>query len=162
MTISVGDKIPLTAFVKLVGAIATPISGADIFQGRKVAIFGLPGAYTSTCDSAHVPSFIRVADALRAKGVDEIICLATNDPWVMGAWSKSTGVADAGITFLSDPESKFTTAIGMEMSAPAVGFHARSKRYAMYADNGVVKIFNPEVERGVCEISAGETLLAQI
>lgn len=162
MTISTGDNIPLTTFAKMADGAVSQIAGADLFSDRKVVIFGLPGAYTSTCDTAHVPSFMRVAEDLRAKGVDEIICVATNDPWVMDAWSKTTGGADAGITFLSDPESKFTKEIDMAMSAPAVGFYARSKRYAMFVENGVVKVFNPELERGVCEISTGETLLAQI
>ena len=162
MTISVGDAIPQTTFAKMQDGEISQISGAEVFDGRKVVIFGLPGAFTSTCDSQHVPSFMRVADDLRTKGVDEIICVATNDPWVMHAWAISTGGADAGITFLSDPESSFTLAIGMEMSAPAVGFHNRSKRYAMYVENGIVKVYNPEVQRGVCDISGGETMLAQI
>ena len=162
MTILAGDRLPETTFLKSTDFALEEIQGADLFLNRKVVLFGLPGAYTATCDSAHVPSFIRVADQLRAKGVDEIVCLATNDAWVMEAWGKATGGADAGISFLSDPESKFTAAIDMILDAPAVGFHGRSKRYALYAENGIVKFYNPEVERGVCEISGGEALLAQL
>ncbi len=162
MTISVGDELPNTTFLKSTDFEAVQISGEKLFSGRNVVLFALPGAFTATCDSHHVPSFMRVADALCAKGVDEIVCLATNDPWVMGAWSKTTGGAEAGITFLSDPESKFTAAIDMIMDVPASGFHKRSKRYSLYAQNGIVKIYNPEVARGSCEISGGETLLAQL
>ncbi len=162
MTLSVGDKLPSTNFAKLVDGVVVQVPSIDLLSAQKVVIFGLPGAYTGTCSSAHVPSFMRVADELKAIGVDEVICLATNDPWVMDAWGKATGGEAAGISFLSDPESKFTAGIGMTMDAPAVGFHARSKRYALYAENGIVKIYNPEIERGVCDISGGEALLAQI
>ena len=162
MTISVGDKLPETTFLKSTDFEVEQIQGRDLFADRNVVLFALPGAYTATCDSQHVPSFMRVADALRAKGVDEIICVATNDAWVMEAWAKATGGADAGISFLSDPESKFTEAMDMLMDVPAIGFHKRSKRYSLYAENGVVKVYNPEVARGSCEISGGEALLAQI
>ena len=162
MSISAGDSIPFTTFLKSVDFKIEQVDGETLFTGRNVVLFALPGAYTATCDSQHVPSFIRVADALRAKGVDEIVCLATNDPWVMEAWGKSTGGVDAGISFLSDPESKFTAAIDMIMDVPAVGFHQRSKRYSMYVKNGVVEIYNPEIERGTCEISGGEALLTQL
>lgn len=162
MPLSTGDNLPSTVFAKLVDGEVTHINSDDLIKGRNVVIFGLPGAYTGTCTTAHVPSFMRVADALKAQGVDEVICLATNDPWVMDAWAESTGGADAGITFLCDLESKFTAGIDMLMDAPAVGFHARSKRYALYAEDGVVKVYNPEIERGVCELSGGEAMLAQI
>jgi len=162
MSLSLGDKLPSTVFAKLVDGEVTHIKADDLIKDKKVVIFGLPGAYTGTCTSAHVPSFMRVADDLKATGIDNIICLATNDPWVMDAWAKSTGGEAAGLTFLCDLESKFTAGIDMLLDAPAVGFHARSKRYAMYAENGIVKAYNPEAQPGVCEISGGETLLAQI
>ena len=155
-------QLPSVNFAKLVDGAVVQIPNGELLSDRNVVIFGLPGAYTGTCSSSHVPSFMRVVDELKANGVDEIICLATNDPWVMDAWGKATGGEATGINFLSDPESKFTAGIGMTMDAPAVGFHARSKRYALYAENGIVKIYNPEVERGVCDISGGETMLAEI
>jgi len=122
-------------------------------------IFGLPGAYTGTCSTAHVPSFIRTIDGFRAKGVADVICVAVNDPFVMKAWGEVTGAEAAGIHMLGDAASEMTRAIGMDFSAPPVGFIARSKRYSMLVDNGVVTILNTEANPGECEISAGETLL---
>jgi len=137
----------------------TSVTMVEKLTDRKVVIFGLPGAYTGTCTTAHVPSFIRTAEAFKAKGVDEIICLSVNDPFVMKAWGEDTGAIAAGITMLGDAESEFTKAIGMNFSAGPAGFVERSKRYAMLIENGVVTILNEEAGRGQCEISAGETLL---
>jgi len=137
----------------------TSVTMVEKLTDRKVVIFGLPGAYTGTCTTAHVPSFIRTAEAFKAKGVDEIICLSVNDPFVMKAWGEDTGAIAAGITMLGDAESEFTKAIGMNFSAGPAGFVERSKRYAMLIENGVVTILNEEAGPGQCEISAGETLL---
>lgn len=139
--------------------------GVDLgakLAGRKVVIFGLPGAYTGTCTSAHVPSFMRTKDDFTAKGVDEIICVSVNDPFVMGAWGESTGASAAGISMLGDPAAEFTKAIGMEFSAPPAGLIDRSSRYAMYVEDGTVKVLHKEEGPGVCEVSAGESLLAAI
>lgn len=157
MTISAGDTIPFTTFSKMVDGEITQVDGEAIFKDRSVIVFGLPGAFTSTCDTMHVPSFMRVMDDLKSKGVDEVICLANNDPWVMDVWSSSTGGAEAGITFLTDPTGDFAEAIGMLMEVPAIGFHRRSKRYAMHLDNGVVKVWHPQIEAG-CDISGGEAM----
>jgi len=108
------------------------------------------------------PSFIRTKDQFDAKGVDEIICVSVNDPFVMKSWGEATGASDAGITMLGDAESLFTTGIGMEFSAPPAGLLARSKRYAMLVDNGVVTLLQAEESPGVCEVSAGEGLLASM
>ena len=162
MTISVGDKLPGGAMLQMGADGPEAVDLAAKLKGRKVVIFGLPGAFTGTCTTAHVPSFMRTADKFAAKGVDEIICLSVNDPFVMKAWSDSTGAGDAGITMLGDAESEFTSAIGMSFSAAPVGFVNRSKRYALYADDGVVKVFHPETGSGTCEISGGEALLAAI
>lgn len=162
MTITTGDILP-DATVLVMGADGPePVQMADKMKGRKVVIFGLPGAYTGTCSTAHVPSFMRTKDQFTAKGVDEVICLSVNDPFVMKAWGEATGAEAAGITMLGDAESAFTTAIGMNFSAGPVGFVDRSKRYAMFVDDGVVKVLNAEDSPGQCEISAGETLLAQV
>ena len=131
-------------------------------KGRKVVIFGLPGAYTGTCTSAHVPSFMRTKADFDAKGVDEIICVSVNDPFVMQAWGESTGAAAAGITMLADSASELTKAIGMEFTAPPVGFYDRSKRYAMYVEDGEVKVLQAEASPGECTISAGEAMLDAI
>ncbi len=99
---------------------------------------------------------------VRCQGVDEIICVSVNDPFVMKAWGDSTGATAAGITMLGDGDASFTKAIGMDFDVPAIGFHSRSKRYALLAEYGLVKVLNLEKAPGACEISAGETLLAQI
>jgi peroxiredoxin len=161
MTIAEGSTLPAATLLKIGEAGPEAVPLADKLKGRKVVIFGLPGAYTGTCSTAHVPSFIRTAKKLADKGVDEIICVSVNDPHVMKAWGETTGATSAGITMLGDADSSFTKAIGMDFDAPAAGFHARSKRYSLLAEDGVVKIFNPEVSRG-CEISAGEHLLSQL
>ena len=135
---------------------------ADKVTGRKVVIFAVPGAYTPTCHSAHVPSFVRTKDQFDAKGVDEIICVACNDPFVMKAWGDATGAAAEGITMLSDAQSEFTKAIGMDFDAPPAGLMGRSKRYAMLVDDGKVTLFQPEEAPGVCDISGGEALLANM
>jgi peroxiredoxin len=159
MTISTGDTLPEATFVEMGENGPQEVSGGDIIGNGKVVIFGLPGAYTGVCSTAHVPSFIRTADAFRAKGVDRIVCVTVNDPFVLEAWSKSTGAGDAGIQMLGDADASFTKAIGMDFTAPPVGLINRSKRYAMLVENGVVSVLNLESSPGECEISAGETLL---
>lgn len=162
MTISEGSKLPGASLHHMGANGPETIDLAAKLKGRKVVIFGLPGAYTGTCTTAHVPSFIRTKEKFAAKGVDEIICVSVNDAFVMGAWGDSTGAAKAGITMLGDVQSEFTKAIGMEFSVPAIGFHDRSKRYALYAEDGVVKVLHAEENAGQCEISGGESLLAAI
>jgi cytochrome c peroxidase len=162
MTIAVGDRLPDATLIRLGANGPEQVSVADLTKGRKVVIFAVPGAYTPTCHSAHVPSFVRTKAAFDAKGVDAIVCVAVNDPFVMKAWGEATGATAAGLHLLSDAESAFTTAIGMDFSAPAVGLMARSKRYALYAEDGVVKVFHAEESPGVCEVSGGEAMLAAI
>ena len=159
MTISVGDTLPDATLVQLGADGPEGVSMAEKVKGRKVVIFAVPGAYTPTCHSAHVPSFIRTKDGFDAKGVDEIICVSVNDPFVMKAWGADTGAANAGITMLGDAESAVTKAIGMDFDAPPAGLVARSKRYAMLVEDGVVKLLNEEASPGECEVSAGEALL---
>lgn len=159
MTIKTGDTLPDATLLLAGEEGPEQVSLADKLRDRKVVVFGLPGAFTGTCTSAHLPSFMITYDDFKAKGVDEIICVSVNDPFVMKAWGASTGAADVGITLLADAASEFTTAIGMQFTAPAVGFTDRSKRYSMLVENGVVKILNQEESPGTCEISAGETLL---
>lgn len=162
MTISVGDTLPDATLLRIGDNGPEQVQMADKLKGRKVVIFGLPGAFTGTCTSAHMPSFVRTKDAFDAKGVDEIICVAVNDPFVMAAWGDQTGGSAAGITLLGDAASEFTKAIGLTLTAPPVGFYDRSQRYALYAEDGVVKVLNVEEGPGVCEVSAGETLLDAI
>ncbi len=162
MTISTGTKLPDATLVKMGEKGPEAVELSAKLKGRKVAVFAVPGAFTPTCHSAHVPSFIRTKDDFAAKGVDEIICISVNDPFVMKAWGEATGATEAGITMLSDASSTFTKAIGMDFDAPPVGLVARSKRYAMLVEDGVVTVFHPEESPGTCDVSGGEALLAAI
>lgn len=162
MTISAGDTLPDATLLIFGENGPEPVRMADKTRGRKVVIFGLPGAYTGTCTSAHVPSFIRTKDDFDAKGVDEIICVSVNDPFVMAAWARDTGADAAGLTFLGDAGAEFTKAVGLNWTAEPAGFYDRSRRYALYAEDGVVKVINIEEGPGVCELSSGETLLSAI
>lgn len=162
MTISVGETLPEADLLRVGAKGPEAVSLSSLTKGRKVVIFGLPGAYTSTCTAAHVPSFIRTHEKFAAKGVDEIICVSVNDPFVMRAWGDSTGAAAAGLSMLADPAAAFTKSVGMEFTAPPVGFYDRSKRYALYAEDGVVKVLHAEESPGVCETSGGEAMLAAI
>lgn len=159
MPISPGDTLPDATLTRLGDKGPEPVSIGDLTKGRKVVIFAVPGAFTPTCHSAHVPSFMRTKDKFAEKGVDEIVCVSVNDPFVMKAWGEATGAAAAGITMLSDAGSEFTKAIGMDFDAPPAGLIARSKRYAMLVEDGKVSVLNLEESPGACEISAGEGLL---
>jgi peroxiredoxin len=162
MPISQGDKLPDATLLRMGDNGPESVSLGEKLRGRSVILFGLPGAYTSTCTSAHVPSFIRTREKFAAKGVDEIICVSVNDPFVMKAWGDATGATAAGITMLGDADASFTKAVGMAFSAPAVGFIDRSARYALHAVDGVVKVLHIEEARGACELSGGESMLAAI
>jgi len=157
--ISAGEKLPDATLTVMGAEGPAQVQMADKVTGRKVAIFAVPGAFTPTCHSAHVPSFIRTKDQFIAKGVDEIICISANDPFVMHAWGEATGANAAGITMLADAESAFTDAIGMRFDAPPAGLIGRSLRYAMLVEDGVVTLLNMEENPGQCELSAGEGLL---
>lgn len=162
MTISTGDSLPDADLLMIGENGPETVSMAAKLKGRKVAIFGLPGAYTGTCTSAHMPSFVRNMDGFKAKGIDEVICLTVNDPFVAQSWAAETGADKAGITVLADAASTFTKAVGLDFDAPPVGFYGRSKRYAMYAEDGVVKTLQIDENPGECTISAGESLLDAI
>lgn len=160
MSISTGDKLPDATLMQMGADGPESVNLSTRSAGRKIVIFAVPGAFTPTCHSAHVPSFIRTKDAFAEKGVDEIICVSVNDPFVMKAWGEATGATDAGITMLADADSSFTKAIGMDFDAPPAGLLARSLRYAMVVDDGTVTLFHAEENPGVCETTAGEGLLA--
>ena len=162
MTLKTGDKLPEATLLRVGANGPEAVSLSLVTSGRKVVIFAVPGAYTGVCTTAHVPSFIRTKAAFEAKGVDEVVCISVNDPFVMKAWGESTGAAAAGISMLGDAESAFTSAIGMDFTAPPVGLIKRSARYAMLVEDGVVKVLHKEESPGACEISAGEALLAAI
>ncbi len=159
MTVAVGDRIPSVKLINQIGDEVRQIDIAEQIAGKRAVIFGLPGAYTGICSSAHLPSFIRTADAFRAKGVDEIICFAVNDVRVMKHWGESSGAEEAGILMLADWDSELTKALGLEFSAPAIGFKDRTTRCAMVVEDGIVKVLQFEEDHGVCTLTAGETLL---
>ena len=162
MEVSVGDRLPEASFLVMGAEGTEAVALGPLLAGRKVVIFGLPGAFTRTCSTAHLPSFIRTRPALAEKGVDEVICVAVNDPFVMQAWGAATGATDAGITMLADADAAFTKAIGMAFTAPPAGFYDRSMRYALMAEDGIVTVLNIEQKRGVCEMSSGEAMLELI
>ncbi|PWR02775.1 peroxiredoxin [Meridianimarinicoccus roseus] len=162
MTIAVGDTLPDADLLIFGEEGPGSVALSSLTKGRKVIIFGLPGAFTRTCDAAHVPSFIRTKDAFAAKGVDDIICFAVNDPFVMAAWGKSSGAAEAGIHMLADADGGLTKALGMDFDAPPVGFHGRCKRFALLAEDGVVKVLQMDENPGTCELSGGEAMLDAI
>lgn len=160
MSISTGDKLPDAVLMQMGAEGPEEVSLRSKTNGRKVVIFAVPGAYTPTCHSAHVPSFIRTHGDLAAKGVDEVICVSVNDPFVMKSWGEATGASEAGITMLGDADASFTKAIGMDFDAPPAGLLSRSKRYAMLVEDGTVSLLHAEENPGVCETSGGEALLA--
>ncbi|WP_420857897.1 peroxiredoxin [Marivivens marinus] len=161
MTITTGQNLPDATLAQMGDNGPEPVDLSAKLKGRKVIIFGLPGAFTRTCSAAHLPSFMRTKPEFDKKGVDEIICVAVNDAFVMKAWSDQTGAGEAGVTLLADPDSSFTKAIGMEFSVPAIGFFDRSQRYAMLVEDGVVTHVQQDAP-GECNISTGESFLDAI
>ena len=162
MAIEVGRRLPEGTLLRMGGNGVEQVPTGPIFAGRRVVLFGLPGAFTGTCSNAHLPSFVRVAPALRAKGIDEIVCVAGNDPWVMRAWGESTGATAAGVTLLADPSGRWIEALGTAFDAPDVGFLRRSRRFSALVDDGVVDLWYEEAGPGVFEATGGEAMLAAI
>lgn len=162
MTLTVGDKLPSTTFVEMGPDGPREVASAEVFGGKRVAFFGVPGAFTGVCSTRHVPSFMRVMPQFKAKGVDAVVCVAVNDPFVLDAWGKETGATAAGIRLVGDPGSDFVRAIGLDFDAHSVGLYGRSKRFAAFAEDGVVRVLNIEASPGECELSGGESLLAAI
>jgi len=161
MSIAVGEKLPEATFRVMTADGPAEKTVADVFGGKKVAAFAVPGAYTPTCHAKHVPGFLDNLDALKARGVDDVVCIAVNDPFVLGKWAADTG-ADGKITFLSDGNGEFTRAIGLELDGSAVGLGMRSKRYALLADDGVVSVLNIEDVPSTADTSSAEALLKSL
>lgn len=160
--ITQGNRLPDANFIRIGDEGPETISVRELTQNKKVIIFGVPGAFTPTCHSAHVPSFIRTREAFLARGIQDIICISVNDPFVLMAWSEITGAKAAGISMLSDADSSFTKAMGLEFTALPVGLINRSKRYALYCEDGVVQVLHQEESPGTCDITGGEALLLAI
>lgn len=159
MTISTGDTIPAATLVKVTESGPEQVATADYFAGRRVALFSVPGAFTPTCSAKHLPSFIEQADALKAKGVDEIAATAVNDPFVMGAWAKSSGAE--GITMLSDGNADFVKALGLDFDGSKFGMGTRGQRFSMVVNDGVVEQLNVEAP-GEYRVSSAEHMLGQL
>jgi peroxiredoxin len=157
-----GMKLPDATFPVVTNAGFETLRLEERLKGRRVVIFAVPGAFTPTCDSAHMPGFVRNAAAFAQKGVDEIMCLSVNDPYAMQYWARLTGAKEAGITMLADADAGFTKAVGMEFSNAERGLLDRSRRYAIFVEDGVVTRLHMEQATGVCEISGGEAMLAAI
>ena len=160
MTIKVGDRIPDSAFFVMTPEGQKKIAGSEIFAGKKIVLFAVPGAFTGTCHKLHLPSYLLNLDAITAKGVDAVVCVSVNDADVMHAWSKQTG-AEGKILFLADGNGEFTRSIGLEKDFSASGMGLRSARYSMVVDDGVVKVLNVEQKPGV-NVSGGDTILEQL
>jgi glutaredoxin/glutathione-dependent peroxiredoxin len=166
--IAVGDKLPAGTMFESTGyddgkncpMPPQPVDMAALTAGKKVVIFGLPGAFTPTCSGSHVPSYIKQYDALKAKGVDEIVCMAVNDGFVMGAWGKSQNVGSK-IRMLGDGSAAFTKALGLELDLTARGMGVRCDRFVIVVDNGVVKHVAKEAP-GKMEVSSADAVLAHV
>ncbi len=160
MTIQKGDRVPSATLMKMTEAGPQPVETDQLFAGRTVALFAVPGAYTPTCSAKHLPGFIEKADELKARGVDEIVCVSVNDVFVMGAWGKAAG-ADGKVTMLADGNGDFTKALGLEMDASRFGMGLRSQRFSMLVKDGIVTELNIE-EPGAFKVSAAEYLVGQL
>ncbi len=157
MTIKVNDKIP-SITLQVMGADGPKkITTDELFKGKKVVVFALPGAFTPTCSAKHLPGFVNHADKLKAKGVDTIACLSVNDAYVMDAWGKQQH-ADGKVTMLADGNGDFSKAVGLTMDAAKYGMGLRAQRYAIVVENGVVKTLNVEAP-GAFEVSSAEAVL---
>lgn len=160
MTIKVGDTIPSMKLMMATSEGPKETSTDEIFTGKKVVLFAVPGAFTPTCSNRHLPGFVENADAFRAKGVDTIACIAVNDVFVMGAWGKQQG-ADGKLTMLADGSGAFVKAMGLELDLVGRGMGVRSQRYALIAQDGKVTYLAIE-QPGGFEVSKAEEILAHL
>ena len=160
MAIKVGDRVPAATFMTMTAEGPKPKTSDDLFKGKKVVLFAVPGAFTPTCSNNHLPGFVKNADAIKAKGVATIAVTGVNDVFVMNAWKKASG-ADA-IEFLADGSANFAKAMGLTADLTERGLGVRSQRYAMLVDDGVIKALNVEDAPGKAEMSGAENLLKSL
>ncbi|MEM9055372.1 MAG: peroxiredoxin [Pseudomonadota bacterium] len=160
MTIKVGDKLPEATFMEMTANGPEPRGTADVFGGKTVALFAVPGAYTPTCSAKHLPGFVEKQGELAAKGVDDIVCTSVNDVFVMGAWGSDSG-ADGKVRMLADGNGDFAKALGLELDASGFGMGSRSQRYSMLVKDGEVVELNVE-DGGGFAVSSAEHLLGQL
>ena len=160
MTISVGDKVPSTDLNIMTDDGPGGISTDDILAGKKVVVFGLPGAFTRTCSARHLPGYVDNANALKAKGIDSIVCISVNDAFVMGAWGKAQDVGDS-VMMVADGSAKFVTAAGLDSDMSAKGFGVRSQRFSMVVDDGTVTSLQIDAP-GTFENTSAEVMLGAL
>jgi glutaredoxin/glutathione-dependent peroxiredoxin len=158
MTLSVGDRLPEVNFKILTDEGPSDVSTSDVFSGKKVVAFAVPGAFTPTCNALHLPNYLGSLDAFKEKGIDTVACISVNDPFVLSEWAKKSA-ADGKILFLSDFSAEFTKAAGLEFDASAAGLGTRSRRYAMLVEDGVVKVLNVEEVPKTLDASSAEKIL---
>ncbi len=160
MSVQVGDSIPSMKLMMATADGPKEVSTDDLFKGKKVVMFAVPGAFTPTCSAKHLPGFVQNAEAMKAKGVDSVICVAVNDAFVLGAWSKDQGAGDK-VIMLADGSAALTKALGLELDLTARGLGVRSQRYALVAEDGKVTHLAVEAPGGF-EVSKAESILAAI
>ncbi len=161
MTVQIGDRIPSATLTRATDDGPKPISTDEVFKGRTVALFAVPGAFTPTCSARHLPGFKDARETLKEKGVDAVACVSVNDAFVMGAWADSQGVGKDDILMLGDGNGDFTRALGLSMDAKGYGMGERSQRYSMLVKDGVVEQLNIE-QPGEYKVSSAEHLLTQL
>lgn len=160
MTIKAGDKIPAATLYEMGSDGPAAVSTDDLFGGKKVVLFGVPGAFTPTCSAQHLPGFKNLADQIKAKGVDEIVCFAVNDAFVMGAWGKDQGIGGE-VRMIADGSGELTKKMGLELDLVERGLGVRSERFAMVVDDGVVTSIDVEAP-GAFEVSSAEAQLSKL
>jgi len=160
MTIKVGDALPNITLRTMTSEGPKPITVDDIFKGKKVVLFAVPGAFTPGCSNTHMPGYVVHVDEIKAKGVDTVACISVNDAFVMGAWGKAQNAEH--LLLLADGSGEFPKAIGLELDATGFGMGTRSKRYSMIVDNGVVTTLNVEPDGAGVQESTAEKILAQL
>ena len=158
MTIKVGDKLPNVTLRQVTSQGPKEISTDEFFRGRKIVLFAVPGAFTPACSQRHLPGFVDKTADIKAKGIDEIACVAVNDPAVMGAWGKDQKT-EGEVTMLADGSGDLARALGLELDLTRGGLGVRSQRYSMLVDNGVVKTLNVEAQPGQVDASGAEAML---
>ena len=161
MTIQVGDTVPEGMLMRMTAEGPAPITTDELFSGKKVVLFAVPGAFTPTCSAKHVPSYVSNAEALSAKGVDTVACLSVNDVFVMGAWGKDQGVGDK-VMMLADGAGDYTAKLGLELDLSARGLGKRATRFAMVVDNGKVSHLAVEENPGEMSVSGAEAVLGKL